>query len=372
MTWAETTPPILVESDGSSSHVVPTPVLIVKYQGKDISGDLAPYLLQCDYVDFLEGESDSLDLSIEDVDQRWLNDWYPNQGDVLDLMIGYANEPLLPCGEFEIDEIEAEGSRGGGDVVRIKALAAGVKNATRTRNGKAYDNTTLAGIAAVIAKKHKLTLQGKIEHIQITRITQVYETDISFLHRISQEYGYSFSIRGKKLCFFKRSELKDAAPTLVIDRTDVIHYRFRDKVKGVVNSATVNYHDPKKKAHRKHTSKDSTAKTNRTSGDELKLNVRAENAQQAKLKADAALDRHNEDQTAAELVLYGSVKLVSGVNVELTGFGKMNGKYTIFKAPHSFSRSGGYPTTIMLKRVRADPPPKKPAEKKTNTTGVKK
>lgn len=372
MSWMEIPVPLMVESDGASSCVVPAPMLVVKYQGKDISSDIAPYLLQCDYVDFLEGESDSLDLSLEDVDHRWINDWYPNHGDSISLMIGYANEPLLPCGDFEVDEVELEGGRGVGDVVRIKALAAGVKKAVRTRNGKAYDNTTLAGIAAIIAKKQKLTLQGKIEHIEIGRITQVYETDLSFLHRVAQEYGYSFSIRGTKLCFFKRSELKDAAPTLIIDRADVVRYRFRDKVKGVVTSATVNYHDPKKKSHRKHTSKDSTAKTNRTSGDELKLNVRAENAQQAKLKADAALDRHNEDQTSAELTMYGNVKLVSGVNVELTGFGKMNGKYTIYKAPHSFSRSGGYPTTIELKRVRADPPPKKPVTKKTNNTGVKK
>lgn len=370
MSWLELGNQLMSDASGISSVPVPAPKIVVLYKGKDISADIEPFITQCDYVDFLEGESDSLDISLEDSDARWINDWYPEHGDVINLMIGYENEPMLPCGDFEVDEMESSGTRASGGVVHIKALAAGIKKATRTKNGKAFDNTTLAGIAALIAKKHKLTLQGKIEEIHIERVTQVYETDIAFLHRIAQEYGYSFSQRGNKLCFFKRSELKDAPPTLVLDKADLLSWRFRDKVKGVVDTATVNYHDPKTKSHRKHTSKAVPAKTNRASGDELKLNVRAENAQQAKLKADAALDRHNEDQTAVELTLFGSVKLVSGVNIELTGFGKMNGKYTIFKASHSFSRSAGYPTSIELKRVRADPPLKPPKAKKT--TGVKK
>ena len=44
------------------------------------------------------------------------------------------------------------------DVVRIKALAAGVKKAVRTRNGKAYDNTTLAATLAALALASGITL----------------------------------------------------------------------------------------------------------------------------------------------------------------------------------------------------------------------
>jgi phage protein D len=265
------------------------------------------------------------------------------------VQIGYEDAPLLPCGEFEIDEVELDGPP---DVVRIKALAAGVKRSVRTRNGRAYEDTTLADIAATIARRNKMQLTGKIEQIKISRVTQVYETDLTFLKRVSEEYGYSFSVRGSKLCFFKRADLKEAKPTMLIDRTDVSSYRFRDKVHGVVASATVSYHDPHAKRTRQRKVQDADAKTNLRSADELKINVRAENEQQARLKADAALDRANEDQTGASLTLFGNVKLMAGVNVQLTGFGRMDGKYTITQSRHRFARGSGYTTELELKRVR--------------------
>jgi len=328
---------------------VPVPKVVVQYENKDITANITPTLIEVNYTDFMEGESDSVELVLEDVERRWQNAWYPQHGDQVSVQIGYEDSPLLPCGEFEIDEVELDGPP---DVVRIKALAAGVKRSVRTRNGRAYEDTTLADIAATIARRNKMQLTGKIEQIKIVRVTQVYETDLTFLKRVSEEYGYSFSVRGSKLCFFKRADLKEAKPTMLIDRTDVSSYRFRDKVHGVVASATVSYHDPHAKRTRKRKVKDAEAKTNQRSADELKINVRAENDQQARLKADAALDRANEDQTGASLTLFGNVKLMAGVNVQLTGFGRMDGKYTITQSRHRFSRSSGYTTEIELKRVR--------------------
>lgn len=328
---------------------VPAPKVVVTYEGKDITASITPSLIEVNYIDFIEGESDSVELVLEDVDRRWQNAWYPKHGDQVNVQIGYEDAPLLPCGDFEIDEVELDGPP---DVVRIKALAAGVKRSVRTRNGRAYEDTTLADIAATIARRNKMQLTGKIEQIKISRVTQVYETDLTFLKRVSEEYGYSFSVRGSKLGFFKRSALKEAKPTLTIDRTDVSSYRFRDKVHGVATSATVSYHDPRAKRTRKSKTKDVEAKTNQRSADELKINVRAENDQQAHLKADAALDRANEDQTGASLTMFGNVRLMAGVNLQLTGFGRMDGKYTITQSRHRFSRGTGYGTEVELKRVR--------------------
>ena len=46
------------------------------------------------------------------------------------------------------------------------------------------------------------------------------------------------------------------------------------------------------------------------------------------------------------------LKLMSGVNVRLEGFGKMDGKYTITQARHRVSRNSGYGTEVDIKRVR--------------------
>lgn len=350
---------------------VPMPLVQIIYQSRDISADIAPYVTSVEYTDALEGESDSLDIRLEDSDLRWQNDWYPDHGDVINAKIGYMHAVMLPCGDFEVDEVELEGSRSGGDEVSIKALAAGVKSATRTKNGKAFDDTTLKGIAQIIAKKHKLKLQGEIDNIKITRVTQAFETDLGFLKRVAAEYGYAFSIRGQSLCFFKREQLKNVKPIVLISRTDVLSYRLRDKVKEVVKDAKTTYHNPKTKAHVTHTSKDEASEksNNRHSTDTHKVHVRAENPQQAKLKSQAALDKKNEDQTVGELSLIGSPVLVSGINVQLQGFGKFDGKYTIHKSRHTTSRSG-YTTAIELKRVRTAT--NTTASTTTSTTGAAK
>ena len=80
--------------------------------------------------------------------------------------------------------------------------------------------------------------------------------------------------------------------------------------------------------------------------------MRAEDDTQAHLKAQAALERANDDQTGAELTLYGNTKLAAGVNVLVQGYGKSDGKYNISLSKHRFSRASGYSTEVELKRVR--------------------
>lgn len=327
-----------------------TPTLVVTYQNKNITADISQFLLDATYTDVLEGESDSLEISLSDTEGRWLNAWYPTHGDSISLKIGYQNAPLLACGDFEIDEISLDGAP---DVVKIKALAAGVTRAVRTHKGKAYEHTNLRDIAATVAKHNKLKLLGTIEPIAITRVTQVFETDLTFLKRLAAEYGYSFSMRGANLTFFKRAALKAEATILSLARTDLATYSFRDKVHGVVAAASVNYHDPHKKLTRIVVAQDGKTTSNKTSADTLKLNIKAENDVQAKHKATAALDRANEEQTVANFSLMGNVKLVAGINVAITSFGKMDGKYQVIKSTHTFSRGNGYSTDIELKRVRA-------------------
>ena len=337
---------------------VPHPVFRVWIGAKDVTADLTPYLLSVSYADAVEGEADTLSVRLEDVDGRMRGPWYPAKGQTMAMAFGYADQPLQQAGHFEIDEIELSGPP---DTVSLKGIAAGVKGAQRTRQGRSYDNTTLAEIARQVARRLKLHVVGKIEPIQIRRVTQVHETDLVFMHRLAGEYGYAFSVKGAKMVFFKRAELRGAAPILVIDRADITRYHVRDKIMGIAKSGVVTYHDPKSKRTRKQKVED----TSRATSDyEVKVNVRAESDAQAKVKAKAALERANEDGTVLELTLYGNQRLVSGVNFMLTGMGKVNGAYHVVKSRHDIERGGGYRTEIEAKRVPENKKPVKPAAKR--------
>jgi phage protein D len=85
---------------------VPKVKLKVTYNGVDITEDITRYLLSATYVDNDEGESDNIEITVEDVDGLWKNGWYPTKGAKLGFSIGYESDDLLvDHGEFEIDEI---------------------------------------------------------------------------------------------------------------------------------------------------------------------------------------------------------------------------------------------------------------------------
>ncbi|MCR9267469.1 MAG: hypothetical protein NXI03_07845, partial [Alphaproteobacteria bacterium] len=106
------------------------------YEGVDISADIAPFVIRVTYSDQAHGESDEIEVELEDRDHRWINGWYPAKGDRITLHLGYDGQPLMPCGDFEVDDVEWEAPP---DIVRLKGLAAGITSALRTENTIAYE-----------------------------------------------------------------------------------------------------------------------------------------------------------------------------------------------------------------------------------------
>ena len=80
------------------------------YENKDITNDLAPYLKSFEYTDNAEEKSDEIQITLEDREMLWMGDWYPDKGAKISAEIIVAAdgvEQKLPCGVFEIDEIES-------------------------------------------------------------------------------------------------------------------------------------------------------------------------------------------------------------------------------------------------------------------------
>ncbi len=340
---------------------VPHPVFVLSYEQKNITSDITPYVRSVTYTDYLSGQSDELEVELEDADGRWVRHWYPGKGDTLSLKIGYEAAPLLPCGAFEIDEIEFAQPPA---TVSIRGLATGIKKSVRTRVGRAYENTTLAAIAQRIAKRNKLTLTGKIRDIRIDRVTQYQERDVEFLTRLAREYGYAFKIVGSKLVFTELADLRDGGTVATLKATDLIAIRLRDKIKDIYQEAKVKYHDPKTKKLVVYGVKgdqvtevgQTTTSTKRqsgqsASGDTLKLSTRSGSKAAAQAKAQAALDDANLQQTAGSLTVPGNPKLVAGTTFELADCGKLSGKYLVESARHRLDRGGGYVTELEVKRV---------------------
>jgi uncharacterized protein len=329
------------------SQPVRSPQWVLIYQGINITADISAMVLSVSYTDQLSELSGEVEVVLEDHAHQWQSSWYPSLGDALSLTIGYRGEALLPCGDFQVDQLELSGPP---DTFTIRCLAAYITPAMRTRNSIGYEGRTLLGIAGIIAGKYGLSLVSAPDVIDITfeRITQKYETDLAFLKRLALEYGYDFTIRGSLLVFYSRSTLEGLPPLQTVTRTDLETFEFRNRTHSTYLSAVVAYHDPLTKSL---TTQSAAAAAPIAAGDTLKIVSRCENGQQAALKAQAALHGRDMFFMDAILTMPGAVAMAAGSTIAISDFGEFDGIYIILLARHRLDRAHGYITQTEVTRV---------------------
>lgn len=338
----------------------------ILYNNKDITLDISDHLISLSYTDKVEGESDELEITLEDKDLLWQNDWYPEKGATIEARI-IDNGVELNCGKFTIDEVGLSGSKDGGDTVVISCVAASITKKLRTKKNTAHENKTLDQLAESVATANGLTVQGNIPAVSFKRITQARESDLAFLNRIANQFGLIFSVRDTLLIFQDQKELESKVHVVSIDKTECTEYSFTDKSNKTYKSAKVKYHNPKTNTTIDHT--ESADSDYEGGDDELAIKQRAETQQQAELMGKGQLNKANKNEKTAKITTPGNILILSGSNIEVTGFGKPSGIYHITEASHTVSRDG-YGVSFDGKKVKIISSGKyKPKRKSSSDTG---
>lgn len=327
------------------------PFAQILYNGIDITKDVSNDLISLSYTDNTEGKADDLNISLDDTALLWANGWYPQKGDQLQVFFGYT-DLSVKAGTFEIDEISISGPP---DRIDIKAIATGTARALRTAKSFAHEDKTLPEIARTVAEANSLTLQGNIAPIRIKRTTQNRETDLAFLSRIAKDYGYLFSIRDSVMTFTSMYDIDDSDSVASIDKTQVSSYSFTDKLVGVYKEAKSTFHNTETRetvnvSFVPFADDVEGLPINEAVADTIEIRTKAENTQQAEAKTKAAIYRANTEGQTGRLSLAGNPLLLSGSNIDATGFGKLSGKYQIVSSSHNISGSG-YTSDIEIKRI---------------------
>jgi phage protein D len=328
----------------------PVPHFVLRYAGRDITADVAPYVTSITYTDQLMGESDSLDIDLEDADGRWVAGWYPEKGATLTLDFGYRNAALVAAGHFDLDELELAGPP---STVRIRGLAAGLQKAVRTRNARGYEDVTLTEIVARIAAQHGMAVVGDIAPLQLDRVTQYQEGDLLFLQRLANQYGYIFRVdnNNARLVFSLLADLHLQPAIRRYSPSQLNSWSLRDAVSGAPRGARVQHQDTDTKSLVVYgVENGETTVVGTTSADEVKVTRRATSSASAEAQAQAELDKRLLERISGEISVEGDPGLAAGANIELNGFGKLSGLYLITRATHTITRSEGYTTALELKR----------------------
>ena len=87
----------------------------IDYNGKKLKDKINDYIESFSYTDVASGESDSISVSLDNIDKKWLNEYMPEKSDSILANIIIKNwnkegdKKTFKCGSFTIDDISFSG-----------------------------------------------------------------------------------------------------------------------------------------------------------------------------------------------------------------------------------------------------------------------
>jgi len=371
--------------------------LKVEIDGTDISEAVSNYVLNFTYIDRASGESDSIDLSVTDRDGNFIDDWYPENSIEFRAKIkvenwnGAGDSDELDTGKFKIDLCNLSGPP---DKFNIKAVSIPISSSLKQEEkSNTWEETTLQKIAQTIAGNAGVELMYEVEsEIQLDRVDQQQQTDMSFLLDLCVKYGIALKVTDGKLVLFEESvyEQKDVVDTF--DKSEIgsriLDYNFAQDTNDTVSKVELYYKDPKSgNVAQGEFTPPNPPKTGQKlilnerpgdlRGDNFRNGVdtaskdpggtfdtgykefnditadfnkpRADTTDNANRICKARCREKNKKEWTCTLKLMGHVKMFGGVNIQMTNWGRYSGKYMVDTATHN--TGGRYVTTINAHRV---------------------
>lgn len=281
-------------------------------------------------------QAHDFDIELEDRDGRFSNPDTFQLGDELQFWVWFADRPDKAfMGRYKIDEIRNEDTP---SRVRVSGLASdSVHEDFRTLKTRGFEGMTLHQIARQIAKEHNLTPDIQGQDIELLRKDQKEETDLQFLKRLADDFGYVFRIEEPRLIYWQRG-IAEQAPEWSLE--GLLERRsFRYHVFRTYRKAKVRYFDPEKKDEIEVVVEDPKIRNK----EELVITQRVESRQQAEVMARERLKLANTTRIEAEFDCLGVPELKGGVNVRIDGEGELfDGPYHITEAAHRYDKASGY------------------------------
>ncbi|WP_455048786.1 phage late control D family protein [Mitsuokella sp.] len=345
--------------------------VVVKYtpkdggEAKDISEDLSKYFLSLSFTDNLSDTVDDITITLEDKAQLWLEEWFPEAGAKLDITIHTYNwinlvegEHTLALGQYEIDEIENEGFP---STVQIKAVSAlGNSGLRGVKKNRTWENISVWKCASDICKENNLKLFWDCdENPNLDHVEQASQSDLEFLEKICKDNGKNLKVMIDKIVIFDddKYEQKDAiffclkpgaygtaSSENELLLNGITGYKLKAKTRDVYWKCQVHYQKTKDKT----VIDGEFIAPDKTSGLVLTVNKQVDTQADAERLAKKSLREKNKEEFTGSFSLLGNFYIMSGLTIEMKGFGKFDGKYIITKAEHSVGAA--YTTSIDVRK----------------------
>ena len=222
--------------------------VIVIFNKVDISDEIAHSISSLNYTDNSKNAIDDLEIELENLDYRWLKEWYPDEN--AQLLVGIHEElenetNFLDLGTFYVDEPTFEDHK-----LTLKCLALPLdQNIRDQKNSVAWESITLKELVARIANKHEMNAEIYAENVFFERLDQNQETDLAFINRVVKEIGLNMKVSDDKIIIFDDEEMEknDTIEVFNIKDYRIRSFSLKKKNKEIYDKVEVSYYDPDKK-----------------------------------------------------------------------------------------------------------------------------
>lgn len=317
---------------------------------RNVSNDLEGLISSFAYEDIASGESDTVEIELDNSDMRFLTSWSPHKGDKIKADIQVRNWSTkggnysICCGKFCIDQVQFEGPELN---CTIGATAIPENNAFHcTTRTKTWKSITIKEIARQMAARYHMNFKYDAENIRIKELEQNEETDSSFLSSLAENNGLGIKIFFGSIIIFNKEKYEKKKIVATLHKNDLLSWSYQDSLIGYYTGATIKYTQKIKDA------KDKTHKVKVGGGKRLyKCNNNVDSEAEAKRIACAEVNKENEKCCMLSCTIMAK-RLYAGCTVKLEEMGAVNGKYFIDKVVHNISANGVYTQQIEMHRIR--------------------
>ncbi len=309
---------------------------------------MAEYTEGFTYTDPASGESDTVSITLTNIDLRWANKWMPKKGDKLTAKIiekswnKAGEKKTFYCGKFCLDDLSYTGPE---LTCTIGGVSIPEGNAFRsTGRSKTWKDVTLKEVASEIAKKYHLKLCYIGETIKLGTVEQSNEPDSSFLTKVCEDYGMAIKIYCGDIIIYDKSRNESLPVVATLKKTDLQEWSYNTTLVGTYTGARITYTSGKD---------DKEMKCIVGGGKRiLNINEKVESLQEAQLKACARVNTENEKAVTMSVTIMANIRIAAGSTVRIKGLRSLSGKYFVDKVMHNIGPEAAYTMTLELHKCQ--------------------
>jgi hypothetical protein len=297
------------------------------------------------YIDSASDNSDSISITLNAQDSKWISGWMPEKGaTITPSIIGqYWDENgqgyhRIACGLFVLDDISYA------DRPSTLSLGGVAKpsdeNFSEQEREYVWKNTSIKRIGQTIADRYGLVLNYDADDHEI-ECDEQDDTDSSYYNTLCKNYGLILKIYAKRMWVYDREKYKEKISVKTFTPKDIKpgSLNYSTTLSGTYTGGYFSYTDADKDI-------DiicSVGGGNRTKN----VNRRATSVLDASVQLCADINNANHGKTTVKFSTDGEWTVCSGHVITLDGYGTaLNRRYFVDKVTHKVAKGGGMTSEI--------------------------